>query len=321
MGLGSIALLQLWPIMGGLFLGWALGANHVANIFGTAVASRVITYRLACLLCGVGVIAGAYFQGEAGIATYRELADQTMLTILVATIATALCITAMTRLGLPVCTSQAIVGAIVGIGIPSHSLNLSGLEKIVTCWVAAPLMGIVSAYVFYLLIGFLLTKIPMSLLTRDKILWGGLIIVGIYGAYALGANAVANATGLFSGQLVDSGVTDSDLAVWGGIAIALGTMTYGRRVIQTIGSGILPMDAFTGFVATTAMSMTVHVFALVGVPISTSQCIVGAVVGVGFARQSPALQLPSLKRILLGWVMTPVLALILSAAGYALFCV
>ena len=71
----------LSPIEGGLFLGWTLGANDSANVFGTAVASRIISFRQASILCGIAVILGSFFQGAAGIHTLSGLTTTSTLTL------------------------------------------------------------------------------------------------------------------------------------------------------------------------------------------------------------------------------------------------
>jgi len=142
--------------------------------------------------------------------------------------------------------------------------------------------------------------------------------VGVYGSYALGANNVANATGIFSGQIEN--VSDGQLAIVGGVAIAAGVLTYSRRVMMAIGSGLMRLDAFTAFIAVSSMAVSVHVFAIIGVPVSTSQAIVGAIVGIGIIRGVEAIRFPVLTRMAVGWVLTPVIALVLAAAGYAVFC-
>jgi len=78
------------------------------------------------------------------------------------------------------------------------------------------------------------------------------------------------------------------------------------------------MDSFTAFVAVLSMSLTVHAFAFLGAPVSASQGIVGSIVGVGLLRGVHVLQLRMLYEVVFGWILTPVMALILAAAGYAL---
>lgn len=307
------------PLTGGIYLGWALGANDASNVFGTAVASRIIRYRNAVLLCGLSVILGATLQGVEGIKTLSGLTQQDHGTLVVVTVSAAITVTLMTTLRLPISTSQAVVGAIAGIGLSTDSMNWAGLEKVVLCWVFTPIGAMLLAWPIYYGLGFLLRLIPMSLLTRDKILWTGLLVMGIYGSYALGANNVANATGIFSGKIAD--LSDRWLAVLGGLAIAGGVMTFSRRVMMSVGKGVMRLDAFTALVAVSSMAVTVHVFAMIGVPVSTSQAIVGALLGIGGVQGIQSLNLSLLRNITVGWLLTPTLALILSAAGFAIFLV
>ena len=304
-------------LAGGAYLGWTLGANDAANVFGTAVASRIITFRKACILCGLTVILGAILQGSAGIKTLSELTTQNIPTAVIITLSAAFTGTMMTYLRIPLSTSQAVLGAIVGIGLATGNTEYSGLIKVVICWIATPIGSMLIAAIVYKILSLLIRYIPMSMLTRDKLLWSGLLIVGTYGSYALGANNVTNSVGIFSGLFV--GVSDMHLATIGGIAIALGVITYSKRVMYAVGAGIMPLDAFTAFVAVLAMSITVHVFAFVGVPVSTSQGIVGAIIGIGIVRGIRGVRIQTLRKIGIGWLMTPAVSLILSAAGYAVW--
>ena len=306
------------PLAGGVYLGWSLGANDAANVFGTAVASHVITRRQACLLCSLAVVLGAVLQGEAGIQTLKGLTHYNTMTVLVVSISAALTVTAMTLMRLPISTSQAMVGAIAGVGLATNDMYWGGLGKVVICWVATPFGGMLIAGVAYKVLGMLIRYIPMSMLTRDKVLWSGLLVVGTYGSYALGANNVANATGIFSGQI--KGIEDHHLALIGGLSIAAGVLTFSRRVMTAVGGGIMRLDAFTAFVAVSSMAVTVHVFAVIGVPVSTSQAIIGSIMGIALIRGVHAVKFRMLRRIGIGWVATPVISLILAAAGYAIFC-
>ena len=305
------------PLTGGLYLGWALGANDASNVFGTAVASRIITFRKACILCSISVVLGAILQGTAGIHTLSGLTEQTAKTLLIVSVSAAFTVTLMTIMSLPISTSQAIVGAITGLGLATDNMHWTGLTKVIICWIVTPIGAMFFSCIIYKLLGLLIKHIPMSILTRDKLLWGGLLIVGTYGSYALGANNVANATGIFSGQL--AGISDSQLALFGGIAIAVGVLTYSKRVMMAVGSGIMPLDAFTSFTAVASMAITVHIFAVIGVPVSTSQAIVGSIIGIGLLRGTQAIKFGVLRNIMTGWLLTPVISLILAAAGYAVF--
>lgn len=310
-------LARILPLGGGMFLGWTLGANDAGNVFGTAVASGIIRFWSAAFLCAAFVIAGALLEGEAGIQTLSGITEQSISTAVLVSVAAALTTFGMTIAGLPVSTSQAVVGAILGIGMATGHTEYGGLIKVAICWVGTPLGAMIIAMALYKALAFLLNHAHIGMLMRDKLLWAGLILAGSYGAYALGANNAANTTGMFAGII--EGVSNRQLAFWGGISIALGVLTFSRRVIFSIGKGIMELDAFTAFVAVLAMSVTVHVFAMIGAPVSTSQGIVGAIIGIGLLRGVHVLHFEVLRNIAIGWVLTPVVSLILAAAGFAIF--
>ena len=305
------------PLAGGVYLGWALGANDAANVFGTAVGSGIISFRKASIICAVALIAGAALQGESGIHTLSGLTEQTISTLVIVSVAAAITVTTMTFFGLPISTSQAIVGAISGVGVATRSLSTSGLTKVVIAWIATPIGAMLFAIVIYAVFRGIFRLIPMGILTRDRFLWTGLVIVGAYGSYALGANNVANATGIYSGMI--PGLSDFHLALIGGGAIAIGVLTFSRRVMISVGKKLMRLDAFTAFVSVSSMAATVHIFAMIGVPVSTSQAVIGGIVGIGFFQGFQNIKARMLLSFGTGWLLTPLMSFILSAAGYALW--
>ncbi len=310
-------LMTYFPLTGGFYLGWSLGANDAANIFGTAIASRIVTFKKAVLISSVFIIIGALVQGYQGIETVSLITSQTLSTAVIITVSAAITVTIMTYFSLPVSASQSLVGAVVGIGLATGDVNFDPLFKIVVSWIFTPIGSMVAAILFYRLTGFVIDHIPMSILTRDKLLWSGLLLVGIYGSYALGANNVTVATGVFSGLL--PGVTNFYLALVGSVAIALGVMTFSKRVILEVGSKIIPHNAFTAFVTVLSMSVTVHIFAFIGAPVSTSQGIIGAILGVSLMRGINPISNKEYKRIAWGWILTPVVSMIFASSAFAIF--
>jgi PiT family inorganic phosphate transporter len=297
----------MYRLLSGVFLGWSLGANNSANNFGTAVFSKKIRYRTAVILCAVFVIIGALLEGQAGMRTLSGLVEQTVNSAFAATLAAALTATLMSVLKLPISTSQAMVGAIIGIGILRGELNFSGLTKVVIAWIATPIGTIVATLVLYPLVGRLLRALRFNIFTRDLILKWGLIIAGCYGSYALGANNVANVTGLYTqtGQL-----TVFQATLLGGTSIAFGALTYSKNVMITVGKKLVRLDPFSAFIAVFSMALVVHGFAIVGVPVSTSQGIVGSVLGIGIVKGVQTIKFRTLVLILFGWIGTPTVALI-----------
>jgi PiT family inorganic phosphate transporter len=94
----------------------------------------------------------------------------------------------------------------------------------------------------------------------------------------------------------------------GGISIAVGAITFGRKVADTVGKGITPLDIPGAFVAQVSSAFGMHLFSLLGIPISTSSAIVGAVVGVGLVKGARAISKKTIVTILVGWILTPTAA-------------
>ena len=224
---------------------------------------------------------------------------------MVITVASAVTVTIMTMVGLPVSTSQAAVGAILGIGLLKQEVNLAGLGKVVACWFGTPLGAILICVVLYKLLGYFYNRLPLSVIRADMVLRAGLIVAGSYASYTLGANNVANTTAVFVGAGM---LTVFQAALIGGLSIALGVLTYSRRVMETVGSKLVRLDPFSALMVILAEGLTVHFFTIVGVPVSTSQAVVGAVLGVGLVKGVRTIKRKTLYGIFTGWFLTPMVA-------------
>lgn len=330
-------MLLLIFISSGLFLGWSLGANDAANIFGSAVGSKMVSFRRAAIIASIFVILGAVFQGKGGAATLNELGS---VDALGGSFTVALCaaftVFIMTRRSLPVSTSQAVVGAIIGWSLfTGNETDLSVLRKIVMTWVSGPILGLVFAASLYLLMRWFLRKAKIHVIKLDTYIRIGLIIVGAFGAYSLGANNIANVMGIFISSapqlILDFGFFQLDgiqlLFLLGGIAIALGIITYSERVMQTVGNGILSLTPEAAIVVVLAQALVLFVFsssslsnfiASIGlpplplVPVSSTQVVIGSVIGIGLVKGSREINIQTLGGVAMGWITTPVIAGILT---------
>ncbi|MFH1581618.1 MAG: inorganic phosphate transporter, partial [Pseudomonadota bacterium] len=94
----------------------------------------------------------------------------------------------------------------------------------------------------------------------------------------------------------------------GGASIALGILTNSRSVMETVGKKLVKLDPFSAFVVALAQAITVHIYTLIGVPVSTSQAVVGAVIGIGIVKGAQTVKKKTLRNILLAWVLTPVVS-------------
>ena len=292
-------------LLGGVFLGWSLGANDASNVFGSAVASRMIKFWTAAVLASVFVLLGALLQGQAGIETLKGLTQFTLEQAVVSSVAAATTVTIMTILGLPVSTSQAVVGAILGIGILNQQLNLEGLGKVVACWFGTPVGAVVIAVILYKVLAAFYNNLKINLFQSDRLIRLSMIAAGSYGAYALGANNVANVTAVFVGA---GHLSTFSAALIGGLSIGLGILTLSKRVMETVGKKLVRLDPFSALVVLLAQSITVHIYTFIGVPVSTSQAVIGAVLGVGIVKGISTVSGRTLVNILIAWLLTPAIA-------------
>lgn len=303
----------MFSLLGGVFLGWSLGANDAANVFGAAVYSKMLKFRSAVLLASGFVVLGAVISGQAGIDTLNGLTQFNLNQAVISSVAAAVTVTLMTVLKLPVSTSQAVVGSIIGIGILNHKVNLGGLSKVIACWVGTPIGAAIIALILHQFLAQIYNRLNFSIFKTDILLRLCLIITGSYGAYVLGANNVANVTAVFVGAGL---LNVFSATLIGGISIAFGILTYSRPVMKTVGNKLVKLDPFSAVVVVLALATTLHVYTLVGVPVSSSQAVVGGVLGVGIIKGVKTIRIKTLLHILAGWSLTPIVSCLLSLGIY-----
>ena len=322
----------------GIFLGWSLGANDASNVFGTAVGSRMIRFRTAALLCCVFVVLGAVISGSGATHTLGRLgAVNALAGAFVVAFSAALSVYLMTMARYPVSTSQAIVGAIVGWNLFSGSpTDNQALIKIVMTWIACPILSGVIAVITYRIVAWVIQRRKIHMFALDELTRYGLVAMGIFGSFALGANNIANVVGVFlpvapfSAIVLPGGLHFSpaqQLFLIGSLAIAVGVVTYSYRVMDTVGRGIFRLSPVMALVAVWSHSVVLFLFAsqrletlfisaglppLPLVPVSSSQAIVGAVIGMGLLKGGHTIRWRIVGGIAGSWVITPVFACLIS---------
>ena len=337
----------------GLFMGWSLGTNDAANAFGTAVATRVVPYKTAIIIISILVVIGAYLGGAGNIDKVAELSESNKVTASLQDVqnaiangtvedlklksalkafiiftAAGLTVFLMSYLKFPVSANQSITGAIIGWGLcyanygdPAvRAINLPQLGKFASTWLLNPLgAGIISFVLVWLTSHFLEKKLT-SLSGYDKLLKIGYLVAGAYASFSIGLNSSANVTALYydpffaETQVAANLLTDAQItALIGGIAIALGVLTYSKKVMMTVGSSIADITPMEGFVVIIGMATTIVLMgSLMGIPVSTSQAVVGAVVGAGLTRGVKNVHFGVFKNIAIAWVSSPTVAGVLT---------
>jgi PiT family inorganic phosphate transporter len=297
----------------GSYLGWSLGSNHAANVFGPQVNSGTIKYRNAIILAAAFIVVGAVLEGRKCFSIIGGISDLVLVTAIISTLAAGLTVNLMSYLGLPVSTTQAIVGSIIGLSLlKGNPIDYTTVTKIFICWILTPVGAIIIAFISYNLLALIWQKRTRNLVTFSLMVRVLSILIGCYAAYSLGANNVANVMGTFVGA---NALAPFSATILGGISISAGVLTYSRNVMYTVGKKITPLDPFSALIAVLAEAITLHLFAQIGVPVSSSQAVVGAVVGVGLVKGTRMINRITLIIILAGWILT---LLSSAAAAYAL---
>lgn len=323
----------LFFISSGLFLGWSLGANDAANIFGTAVGTKMVKFRTAAIIASVFVTLGAVFAGGGASRTLESLgAVNAIAGSFMTAFAAALTVYWMVASGLTVSTSQAVVGAIIGWNLYSGKhTDIGILSKIVSSWIVCPALSGGLAVLLYYLTKWSIKHSRIHLLSLDKYTRIALIATGAFGAYALGANNIANVMGAFVDSNPFRGFSihhlnlskTQVLFLVGSIAISTGVFTYSHKTMATIGKKLMAMSPQVAWIVVFAQSLTLFMFSsqslqqllischlppLPLVPVSSSQAVIGAVIGVGLAKGGREVKWNVLGKIAMGWVTTPVIA-------------
>ena len=322
----------------GLFLGWSLGANDASNVFGTAVGSKMIRFRTAAILCSLFVLIGAVLSGAGASHTLGKLgAVNAVGGAFIVALSAGLSVYLMTKAKFPVSTSQAIVGAIIGWNLFSGSLtDPQSLSKIVMTWLICPVLAGFIAIILYKMAAFIINRFEIHMFRLDKYTRWSLVLAGIFGSYSLGANNIANVMGVFvpvapfeamafgNWQLAPAQI----LFLLGGLAIGVGVFTYSKRVMLTVGAGITELTPVAAAVVVWSHSLVLFLFssqvlqqflhskglpALPLVPVSSSQAVVGAIMGIGLMKKGFwGIRWRLVGGIASGWLTTPLLACLVS---------
>lgn len=209
-------------------------------------------------------------------------------------------------------------------GLKHVGLDLSGIQTFIIALIAA-LFAVIASFVYLRSRSFVSRLENNGFVGVEKVFNLLMLITACAMAFAHGSNDVANAIGPLAAvvSIVDhGGVIEGKtiMAPWilplGAIGIAAGLAIMGHKVMSTIGTGITDLTPSRGFAAQFACAITVVLASGTGLPISTTQTLVGAVLGVGFARGIAALNLGVIRNIVASWVITLPAGAVLSIIIY-----
>jgi PiT family inorganic phosphate transporter len=277
----------------GLYIAFIIGANDAANALGTAVGAKLMSYKRAVLLFGIFVLIGCLNGYNVGHTMSSIVSGDIKLPLIIA----GIIITILTSKKIPISTHQVIVSALVGLNLNTADLNL--FIKIVGSWIVSPILAGVLAYMIYKIF----ERMDIPILKREYFLKYGLIFSGGLIAYNLGSNDLPTVLGTISNEL--------SIFVVGAIALWLGALFFGKGVSETVGLKLVELNPLPAFVAQLSAGLAVFVFTQFGMPVSTTQAIIGGVVGVGLTKGIKTVSWRTLRNVVLGWISAPTFALVI----------
>jgi len=293
-------------------------ANSIATVVSTKVLSPIAAVGLAATF---NFVAFLVFPLTVAKTIGKGVIDAEIVTLnLIAAAVTAAIIWNLITwwLGLPSSSSHTLVGGLVGAAIASSgfgSVVYSGVLKIGLFIVVAPVMGMVMSYIISIVvIRIVKNHSPFGVdkhFRRLQLLSASAFSLGH------GGNDAQKSMGIIWVALFAVGkvAKDSDPALWIVLschaAMALGTLFGGWRIVKTMGQKITKLKPFEGFCAETAGALTLFMATTLGIPVSTTHTITGAIIGVGATKRASAVKWGVTTKIFWAWIFTiPVSALI-----------
>jgi len=307
------------------------GFHDAANSIATIVSTRVLTPGQAVIWAAAFNFLAAFGFGTAVATTIGrgmiDLAVVTSAVIFSGLLGAILWDLITWFVGLPTSSSHALVGGYAGAAIAKAgvgSLIASGWTLTLLFIVLAPLMGMLLA----LLLSFVTLWMFRGFAPRRVDSWFRRLQLLSAALYSLGhgTNDAQKTMGIIAGALFTGGYLPAfTIPFWVIIsahaAIALGTMSGGWRIVNTMGTKITKLQPFGGFAAETSGAITLFAASSLGVPVSTTQTITGAIIGVGAIKRLSAVRWGVAQQIVWAWILTIPASAAIAALTYWLLTV
>jgi PiT family inorganic phosphate transporter len=308
------------------------GFHDAANSIATVVSTRVLTPAKAVMWAAFFNFAAAFGFGTAVAKTVGSgMIDLQVVTyaVILAGLSGAIIWDLITwYYGLPTSSSHALIGGYAGAAIAkagTGALIASGWTKTLIFIVLAPLIGLTLGFTLMLALYWTFRNFAPS---RVDVWFRKLQLVSA-ALYSLGhgANDAQKTMGIIAGALLAGGlINEFRIDLWvilaAHTAIALGTLSGGWRIIHTMGQKITRLQPVGGFAAETAGAISLFTATALGIPVSTTHTITGAIVGVGSTRRMSAVRWGTAGRIVWAWILTiPAAAMIAAVTFYLLAAV
>ena len=310
-----------------LFFDFLNGLHDAANSIATIVSTRVLRPQYAVLWAAFfNFIAFLFFGLHVAETLGTGIIDPNIVTpqVIFAALMGAIIWNIVTWvLGIPSSSSHALVGGLVGAGVAKIGMDAivwSGLLKTAGAIVMSPLLGFVLALFLVLCVTWIFVRqTPFAVDSTFRVLQ--FASASLY-SLGHGGNDAQKTMGIIAVLLYSQGHTGAEFHVplWVVLscqsAMALGTLFGGWRIVHTMGSKITRLNPMQGFCAETGGALTLFAATWLGIPVSTTHTITGAIVGVGAARRVSAVRWGLASNIVVAWIITLPAAAAISAIAY-----
>jgi PiT family inorganic phosphate transporter len=303
------------------------GLHDAANSIATVVSTRVLPPKYAVIWAGFfNTLAILFFAPNVAKTIGTGIIDATLVDthVIFGALAGAIVWNIVTwALGIPSSSSHALIGGLAGAGVTkagTGALVGTGFIKTGSAIVLSPLIGLVLAMLLILSVSWLCRRTsPFSVDRRFRLLQ---FISAAFYSLGHGGNDAQKTMGVIAVLLFSQGMLGSTfhvplwVAVLCQISMGLGTLFGGWRIVKTMGSKITDLKPVQGFCAETGGAITLFVATWLGIPVSTTHTITGAIVGVGAARKLSAVRWHVAANIVVAWVVTIPATATIGAAFY-----
>ena len=326
MDMGVVTFSLVFLIAVALFFDFINGMHDSANSIATIVSTRVLKPQYAVLWAAFFNLA-AFFILSTHVATTvgKGIVDPALIddAMVFGALAGAITWNIITwRLGIPSSSSHALIGGIVGAGIAKAgvgAIKWSGLSKTIYAIVLSPFTGFLLGMLLMLLVSWLFVRANPAF--ADGLFRKLQLISAALYSLGHGSNDAQKTAGIISVLLFSHGMyAEFTVPAWVIFScytvMGLGTLMGGWRIVHTMGSKITRLTPTQGACAETAGAITLFMATYLGIPVSTTHTITGAIVGVGSARRVSAVRWNIATGIVYAWVITMPAAGIMAALFY-----
>ncbi len=319
MSLSITLVILILVVTAALVFDYINGMHDAANAVATVVSTGVLPIRTAVLMAASLNFLGAWTGTAVAETIGRDLVHPSAMTqvvVLAALIGAIVWNLTTWYFGIPSSSSHALVGGLIGSAVAHagrQSVHVKGVVKVVESLVISPVVGLLLGFVVMIAIFWICRRRNPERLNREfrrlQVLSAGFM------ALSHGSNdaqktmgIIAMSLAVYRGGSQGSGAEHFQVPAWViavcAIAMGLGTMSGGLRIIKTMGTKIIDLKPMHGFAAETSAAATILAASHLGLPVSTTHVISGAIMGVGSSQRVSAVRWGVTARIAWAWVLT-----------------